>query len=301
MVDDDLAWDDEHPTLQQIPKPTGWETLIEERPLDEDLIATVKARRIDVRYELAQTKQRLKVMSLVAAAALGICLALGLTLWSRLSPPVAQAPNEVEHGDASPEVAQPEAAVPAKADVPAQVDVPAKADAAKDVPPAADPEASEQDTAPIAADEPEKAPAFGISAAGSGITMFVDGLEKGSLPLTVSDVPPGVHDVRFEDPAGRKRVIQIEIGADEHRDLGTITFDETKVQVVISLSTPRTVVLLKPENGKQKQLTGPWPMSLELDPGTYSLVAARRGRQTYARPLVLDLERPYREINIQLR
>lgn len=289
MADDDLAWDDEHPTLQQIPKPTGWETLIEERPIDEDLIATVKAKRIDVRYELAQTKQRLKVMSLVAAAALGICLALGLTLWSRLSPPVAQAPTEVD-SPAAP------AAQPEKADMPAKTDAPKVAEE-----PAKGSEASDATAAPIAADEPEDAPAFGISAAGDGITMFVDGLKKGSLPLTVSDVPPGVHDVRFEDPAGRKRVIQIEIGADEHRDLGTIAFDDTKVQVVISLSTPRTVVLLKPENGKQKQLTGPWPMSLELDPGTYSLVAARRGRQTYARPLVLDLERPYREINIQLR
>lgn len=282
MVDDDLAWDDDHPTLQQIPKPTGWETLIEERPVDEDQIATVQAQRIDVRYELAQTKQRLRMMSLVAVAALAICAALGFILWSYPSLPSPAAEPDVP-GDTQPAVAAPEPddAPPEGAEEPAPELV------------AAEPEE--------AADPEESAPDFGISAAGAGITMFVDGAKKGALPLTISDVAPGVHDVRFEGPGGRKRVVQIELGSEEHRDLGTIAFDETKVQVVITLSTRRTVVLLKPERGKQRQLTGPWPMSLELDPGSYSLVAARRGAQTYARPLVLDLDRPYREINVRLR
>ena len=107
MVEHDLTWDDEHPTLQQIPKPTGWETQIEERPLDEDLIATVKAQRIDVRYELAQTKQRLKLMSLVAALAVAVCLALVLTLWIRPS-----STANSQEADA-PEVSSPAVVAPA--------------------------------------------------------------------------------------------------------------------------------------------------------------------------------------------
>jgi len=284
MVDDDLAWDDDHPTLQQIPKPSGWETLIQERAaeprIDEDLIATIEAKRVDVRHELTLTKRRLTAMTLVALTAMGVCVALGWVLWKRGAAPVTERAAPVPPSEAASPTESPTKRAKAASERP-DGQVPTTL---------GDPE-------PVAAEVPD----FGISAEGDGIVMFVDGSRKGQLPLTVTELRPGLHDVRFEDASGRKRVVQIDLGADEHRDFGTVAFDPSKVQVVISLATPGTAVMLQPEGGQQRQLSGPWPMTLELEPGKYALVGAGRGRQTYVRPLDLKLDRPYREVTVRLR
>jgi hypothetical protein len=56
-----------------------------------------------------------------------------------------------------------------------------------------------------------------------GVRVFVDGSERGTLPLVVDDLTPGPHRVRFERASGRgstERVVEVAPGG--VTDLGTV-------------------------------------------------------------------------------
>ncbi|MEM6789583.1 MAG: hypothetical protein AAF928_14330 [Myxococcota bacterium] len=294
MGPENLSWDDDHPTFQQLRRPTGWDAGSDE----EQRITTVPSSKTDVLAELAVTKRRLRIVSVLAAVAAMSSVVLAILQWrptTAAAPAPAAAVGQAE-GDSGVAPAAP--ATPPRVPPSGSADPEDQVEAATSEPDAVDPpvaEGAEKDASK------EAEPGFGIRAAGEGIRMYLDGVDRRALPLTLTDMLPGVHDVRFEDAVGRKRVIQVELGADELLDLGTVRFDAARVQVVVALATPGTTVLLQADGTKPRYLGGPWPMSLELHPGRYTLIGARGGKQTYVRLLDLDLDRPYREFTVRSR
>lgn len=76
---------------------------------------------------------------------------------------------------------------------------------------------------------------------------------------------------------------------------------EGRVEVVITLLTPQAAVALTRFGEMPQQLSGPWPVTLHLEPGKYTLTASRMGKNTIMRMLDVSLDRPRREVTLQVR
>ncbi|MCA9618897.1 MAG: hypothetical protein KC731_07745 [Myxococcales bacterium] len=135
-----------------------------------------------------------------------------------------------------------------------------------------------------------------------GIRVFVDAEERGILPLTLRDLSPGSHALRFEGHAGLAP-LERRIAVDPGRivDLGMIRLDQIRVEVVVSVSSPYANVALTPIGGMPEALPGPWPRAIYLDPGKYTISATKRGRTPAMRMLDLTLDRPHREVALSIR
>ncbi|RLB47826.1 MAG: hypothetical protein DRI90_25955 [Deltaproteobacteria bacterium] len=76
---------------------------------------------------------------------------------------------------------------------------------------------------------------------------------------------------------------------------------DPKIQVVLSLYTPGANVMLAAHGEPARQLTGPWPMTLDLLPGSYSIFAAGGGHKPQSIPLHLTPDMTHREVAIRRR
>lgn len=162
--------------------------------------------------------------------------------------------------------------------------------------------ALEADTSPPA---PAMAPIErGLTATSDqpGVRMIVDGVERGTLPVTVKDLEPGMHEVRFE--AGEA------FGVDERRvmvpdegvvDLGEVTLVRERVEVLIALQNPFASVAVTRFGGLPEPVSGPWPRTIYLPEGKYTLTAAQRGKKAKMIMLDLSLDKPKREIVLRIR
>lgn len=134
------------------------------------------------------------------------------------------------------------------------------------------------------------------------VRVIVDGVERGTLPVTLRDLEPGVHVVRFE--AGEA------FGVDERRvmvpeegmvDLGEVTLDRERVEILIALQSPFASVAVTRFGGLPEPVSGPWPRTIYLPEGKYTLTAAQRGKKPKMVMLDLSLDKPKREIVLRLR
>ena len=91
------------------------------------------------------------------------------------------------------------------------------------------------------------------------------------------------------------------LAAGQWLDLDRITLPERKIQVTLSLLTPGAAVVIAPHGGAARPLSGPWPMTLELLPGSYSIFAAGGGYKPQSIPLHLTSKMTRREVMIRLR
>jgi len=134
------------------------------------------------------------------------------------------------------------------------------------------------------------------------LRMIVDGVERGTLPVTVRDLEPGVHEVRFEGGeafASEKRRVMVPEG--EMVDLGEVALKRERVEVLIALSNPYASVALTPIGGLPEPVSGPWPKTIYLPEGKYTLTAAKRGKRAQMVMLDLSLDKPKREIQLRIR
>ncbi len=73
---------------------------------------------------------------------------------------------------------------------------------------------------------------------------------------------------------------------------------EGRVEVVITLLTPNASVVLTRFGEMPQQVSGPWPVTLHLEPGKYTLTGSRMGKRPIMRMLDLSLDRPRREVTL---
>lgn len=90
--------------------------------------------------------------------------------------------------------------------------------------------------------------------------------------------------------------------ADDTGPAATSTSDDAavdgKIDVVIALLAPRANVTLTQFGTNPRSLFGPWPQTLRLAPGRYTVTAYRPGSKLFQRQLDLDVTRPKREVAI---
>jgi hypothetical protein len=71
-----------------------------------------------------------------------------------------------------------------------------------------------------------------------------------------------------------------------------------KVAVTVLFSGPRASITLTQFGTNQRMVNGPFPTTLRLEPGQYTLTAYRPGARIFQRQLDLDLSLPSREVAI---
>ncbi|HZO12770.1 MAG TPA: PEGA domain-containing protein, partial [Polyangiaceae bacterium] len=133
-----------------------------------------------------------------------------------------------------------------------------------------------------------------------GVRVWVDGEKRGTLPVELSDLSPGAHQLRFEAGDRFGEVTRsVEVPAGRVVDLGEIELEVRKVGLQIELGTPDAKVQLVDPEGKVSTVSGPFPAKIDLSPGRYRLVGSKPGYAPQAETLVLGKE-PTHTIRLEL-
>jgi serine/threonine-protein kinase len=119
-----------------------------------------------------------------------------------------------------------------------------------------------------------------------GVKAFVDGIDHGPLPARIVDLAPGSHRVRL---AGSDRYKPLErtvdVVAGNIVDLGAVALEVRLGRVTVDLVTPDAKVVVV-RGGIRKVMSGPWPMSVDVDPSEgWKLMATKAGYQPFELPL----------------
>ncbi len=136
-----------------------------------------------------------------------------------------------------------------------------------------------------------------------GVEVFVDGKRRGELPIELKDLTPGQHTVLFSASDRYAALEQVvEIGADSITDLGSIELTLLRGLLTLEVRTPRTRVLLgtKGKRSSQKDVRGPWPKQIELEPGHYDVIGAKEGFLPVTYSVAVDAKHPEPHVVIEL-
>ncbi len=163
-----------------------------------------------------------------------------------------------------------------------------------------------QMTLPMKAQQPPPAPTVqGVRAKSSQseVEIFIDGDRRGELPIELTDLTPGQHRVLLSASdryISLEQVVEIEPGV--VLDLGSIELTLLRGVLTLEVRTPRTRVLMgtKGQRSSQKDIRGPWPRELELEPGHYDVIGAKDGFHPVAYSVTVDDAHPAPHVVIDL-
>ncbi|WP_044986177.1 PEGA domain-containing protein [Sorangium cellulosum] len=149
--------------------------------------------------------------------------------------------------------------------------------------------------------------ATGVKASGAqpGVKVFIDGVEKGTLPLEVS-VSPGEHKLRFDGGERYEPVEQtVEVGQGQTKDLGTVALKVLKGQVTLDLATSGASVKLVSAKGTEKKLPdSAWkkpPVKVDVNPSEgWKIVAKKKGYTDFSQAISFEDGQAEKTIRIAL-
>lgn len=136
------------------------------------------------------------------------------------------------------------------------------------------------------------------------VKVFVDGQEKGTLPLELKDLKPGNLTLRFE-PAGDKygkleKTVTLEAGK-------TLALDDLKlplknVAVTFKLETPGAIVkLVQDGKGETPLVIAGGRLERKLDTsGTWKVTASLKGHADFEQAIVFEEDKPTLTVTIKL-
>jgi serine/threonine-protein kinase len=153
----------------------------------------------------------------------------------------------------------------------------------------------------------EKTSGIKATSAQAGVKIFVDGENKGMLPVELK-IPAGSHKLRFEGSDKYQPLDQpVDIAANEMKDLGAIKLKVLKGQVTLDLVTTGAAVTLLSQGAKRIEKKVPdalWkspPVKLDIDPSeSWKLMAVKKGFQDFSQDLSFDDGQAEKTIRIEL-
>lgn len=143
-----------------------------------------------------------------------------------------------------------------------------------------------------------------VASAQTGVRVSVDGVDRGALPLDMKGVAAGLHRLRFD---GGERYAplerEVEVGAGRTVELdsvrlkllrGRITIDDAPAdaRVVLVRNTPPT---------SERVLSGPWPMSVEVDAVRWQVIASKKGESDATQEVSFDDGQPDKRVRLELK
>ncbi|MCC6555202.1 MAG: PEGA domain-containing protein, partial [Polyangiaceae bacterium] len=165
----------------------------------------------------------------------------------------------------------------------------------------------EGSSGPAPSGTPSSSGATGFKAASAqqGVKVFVDGAEKGTLPVELT-LAPGAHKVRFEGGERFEKLEQtVDVTQGQMKDLGNVALKVVKGQVTLELVTQGAAVTLVNSKKAEKRLPDAlWktpPVKLDIDPTEgWKLVASKKGFDDFTEALTFDDGQAEKTIRIEL-
>jgi serine/threonine-protein kinase len=115
----------------------------------------------------------------------------------------------------------------------------------------------------------------------TGVRIFVDGADRGTLPAKLTDLSPGKHEVKLSGERYKTWEKTVEVEAGQTLDLGVPRLAVTKGRVLVTLKTEGAKIeLVRADDlSRPKALDGPFPRAVEvpIESGSWKLVAKKRG------------------------
>jgi serine/threonine-protein kinase len=124
--------------------------------------------------------------------------------------------------------------------------------------------------------------------------VFVDGTEKGTLPVELKDLAPGSHKLRFEAGDRYDKLEQtVDVETGKLKDVGPIKLKVLKGQVALELVTEGAQVRLVDQKKVERKVPeGEWkkqPVKIELDPNSgWKIVATKKGFDDFSETVSFD-------------
>lgn len=159
------------------------------------------------------------------------------------------------------------------------------------------------------ASQPAAVTALKIGGDQKGVKVFVDNIDKGGLPLDLTDITPGTHKVRLEGGDRYEKMEQtVEVAAGQTKDIGTVKLKVLKGQVTFELATDGAdVKLIKEEGAKKTEKKLPadlWkkpPVQVEFNPSErWKLIATKKGMPDFTQEIAFDDGQAEKTIRIDL-
>jgi serine/threonine-protein kinase len=160
---------------------------------------------------------------------------------------------------------------------------------------------------PLGTEAPAPAPAgsgeLHVSGAQPGVRVLVDGVDHGLLPLDMKDVGAGVHRLRFEGGdryAAQER--QVDVAPGRAVDLGSIKLKLLKARITIddAPSGARVVLVRNTPPTSERVLSGPWPMTLDVDAVSWQVIASKKGRGEVTEDVSFDDGQADKHVRLEL-
>jgi len=130
---------------------------------------------------------------------------------------------------------------------------------------------------------------FAAGAAQAGVRLVFDGVDKGELPVKITDLAPGKHEVRLTSDRHKtfEKTVEIKVGETLQLDLPKLTVTRGRVTVNVKTEGVSIVIIPNADPTRPKALDGPFPRAIEVDTssGTYKLVAKKKGLPDFAQEL----------------
>jgi hypothetical protein len=145
-----------------------------------------------------------------------------------------------------------------------------------------------------------------ILAATPNTKVFLDGTEKGTLPVDLADVKPGSHKLRFDGGDRYERLEQsVDVEPGKVKEIGPIKLKVLKGQIILELATEGAEVKLVNAKKVEKKIPEKeWksqPVKIDLDPTEgWKLVATKKGMDDFTRELAFDDGNAEKPIRIDL-
>jgi serine/threonine-protein kinase len=135
-----------------------------------------------------------------------------------------------------------------------------------------------------------------------GVRLFVDGVDRGTLPAKITDLAPGKHEIQLTGDRYKSTQRSIEVKAGESADLGGIKLDVSKGRVLLAPKTEGADILLVPNDdlARAKRVKGPFPFAVDVViPGDkWKLVAKKQGYPDFVVPIDFSDGVPEKTIEI---
>ncbi len=140
------------------------------------------------------------------------------------------------------------------------------------------------------------------------VRVFVDGIEKGTLPAEIKDVAPGKRTIRFDGGDRYEKVEKsVEVSATGTTDMGDVKLKVIKGQVTLDIVTTGASITLVRRGDKktEKKLTDAMlkspPVRLDIDTSeSWRLVATKKGFDDFTQDLTFEDGQADKTVKIEL-
>jgi serine/threonine-protein kinase len=147
---------------------------------------------------------------------------------------------------------------------------------------------------------PESGTGIRASAKAKGVRLFVDGVDRGELPVSIEDLTPGTHEIRIAgNDAYKPYTEQITVAAGEMKQVEP-SLELLKGVARVELGANAAGAQVTLECGKNRKMLAP-PTTVEIDTQqSCRLLAGKTGFEVFAKELRFANGEPEQTVTVSL-